>query len=314
MERRARLLVGGNTLDDAAVFRLGPDEAVVSTVDLFTPVVDDPRAYGRIAAANSLSDVYAMGGKPLLALNIACFSPEAVPNSVVREILLGGEEKVREAGVALGGGHSVEDKELKYGMCVTGIVRPDRVVRNSGARVGDAIILTKPLGIGLMTTGLKQGLLDMQSLRKVTRVMEELNAGASGVMLRTGATSCTDVTGYGLLGHALEMARAGRVDMEIEFDSVPVMPEAYDMLRAEAVAGGLWTNKQYVTPSMSVEGVADEEINILCDPQTSGGFLMTVPPSSANKAVRMLHKAGAGASSIVGKVLAKGEGRIIVKR
>ena len=314
MERRARLLVGGNTLDDAAVFRLGPDEAVVSTVDLFTPVVDDPRAYGRIAAANSLSDVYAMGGKPLLALNIACFSPEAVPNSVVREILLGGEEKVREAGVALGGGHSVEDKELKYGMCVTGIVRPDRVVRNSGARVGDAIILTKPLGIGLMTTGLKHGLLDMQSLRKVTRVMEELNAGASGVMLRTGATSCTDVTGYGLLGHALEMARAGRVDMEIEFDSVPVMPEAYDMLRAEAVAGGLWTNKQYVTPSMSVEGVTDEEINILCDPQTSGGLLMTVPPSSANKAVRMLHKAGAGASSIVGKVLAKGEGRIIVKR
>jgi len=308
------LLVGGNTLDDAAVFRLGADEAIVSTVDIFTPVVDDPRAYGRIAAANSLSDIYAMGGRPILALNIACFSPEAVPNSVVREILLGGEEKVREAGVALGGGHSVEDKELKYGMCVTGIVRPDRVLRNSGARIGDAIILTKPLGIGLMTTGLKFGLLRGPAVRKVTRVMEELNAGAARVMIRVGATSCTDISGYGLLGHALEMARAGKVEMEIYYDSVPVMTEAYDMLRAEAVAGGLWTNKHYVAPCISMEGVTDEEINILCDPQTSGGLLMTAPPSRADKAVRMLRRAGAGHSRVVGKVLAKGEGRIIVKR
>jgi selenide,water dikinase len=314
MGRSARLLVGGNTLDDAAVFRLGPDEAIVSTVDVFTPVVDAPRSYGRIAAANSLSDIYAMGGRPVLALNIACFSPEAVPNSVMREILLGGEEKVREAGVALGGGHSVEDKELKYGMCVTGIVRPDRVVRNSGARVGDAIILTKPLGIGLMTTGLKLGLLTGSAVRKVTRVMEELNAAAARVMVRVGASSCTDITGYGLLGHALEMARAGKVEMEIRFDSVPVMPEAYDMLRAEAVAGGLWSNKHYVGPSISVEGVTDDEINVLCDPQTSGGLLMTVPSENVEKAVRMLRKAGVKEPCIVGKVLAKGEGRIIVKR
>lgn len=199
-------------------------------------------------------------------------------------------------------------------MCVTGTVRPDSVVRNSGARVGDAIILTKPLGIGLMTTGLRLGLLGKPGVRKVTRVMEELNAGAAGVMVRVGATACTDITGYGLLGHALEMARAGRVKMEIDFDSLPVMSEAYDMLRAEAVAGGLWTNKQYVAPSMSVEGVTDEEINVLCDPQTSGGLLMAVPSSNAEKAVRMLHKAGAVNSAVVGKVFARGEGRIIVKR
>ena len=311
---RARLLVGGNTLDDAAVFRLRPDEAIVSTVDLFTPVVDDPRAYGRIAAANSLSDVYAMGGKPILALNITCFSPEAIPKAVIHEILLGGEEKAREAGVVIGGGHSIEDKELKYGMCVTGTVRPDGVVRNSGARVGDAIILTKPLGIGLMTTGLKFGLLGKAGVRKVTRVMEELNAGAAGVMVRVGATACTDISGYGLLGHALEMAKAGKVEMEFDFDSLPVMSEAYDMLRAEAVAGGLWTTKQYVAPNISVEGVTDEEINVLCDPQTSGGLLMAVPSRNAARAVRMLHKAGAGHSGVVGKVFAKGEGRIIVKR
>jgi selenide,water dikinase len=306
--------VGGNTLDDAAVFRLGPDRALVSTVDLFTPVVDDPRAYGRIAAANALSDVYAMGGKPVLALNIVCFSPEAIPNTVIREILLGGQEKAKEAGVVIGGGHSIEDKELKYGMCVTGIVRPKGVVRNSGAKVGDAIILTKPLGIGLMTTGLKFGLLGRPAVRKVTRVMEELNARAAEVMVRSGATACTDITGYGLVGHALEMARAAGVDIELCFGSIPVMPEAYDMLRAEAVAGGLWTNKQFVSSSVSWEGVTDEEINILCDPQTSGGLLISVPTSKADSTVRRLHAAGVRHAGVVGKVLAKGRGRIIVKR
>jgi selenide,water dikinase len=176
------------------------------------------------------------------------------------------------------------------------------------------MILTKPLGIGLMTTGLKFGVLGKRAIRKVTRVMEELNAAAAGVMLRVGATACTDITGYGLLGHALEMARAGKVEMEIEFDSVPVMSEAYDMYRAEAVAGGLWTNKQYVSPRVSVGGLTDEEIGILCDPQTSGGILMTVPAAKADEAVRMLHKAGARHSNVIGKVLAKGEGRIIVRK
>jgi selenide,water dikinase len=165
-------MVGGNTLDDAAVFRLGRGEAVMSTVDFFTPVVDDPLSYGRIAAANSLSDIYAMGGKPILALNVICYSEEVVPRPMVRAILRGGQEKTGEAGVAIGGGHSIEDRELKYGLCVTGIVRTDRVIRNSGARPGDALVLTKPLGIGLMTTGLKHGLLKPAALKKATRVME----------------------------------------------------------------------------------------------------------------------------------------------
>jgi selenide,water dikinase len=285
----------------------------VATVDLFTPVVDDPRAYGRIAAANSLSDIYAMGGVPFLALNITCFSPEALPNSVVHEILLGGEEKAREAGVVIGGGHSIEDKELKYGLCVIGTVKPDAVVRNSGARVGDIMILTKPLGIGLMTTGLKHGLLGKSAIRKVTAVMEELNAPAGRVMARVGATACTDITGYGFLGHALEMARAAKVVMEFDFQSLPVMPEAYDMLRAEAVAGGLWANKRHVVSALVTDGVTDEEINVLCDPQTSGGLLIALPHAQAERGLRLLRKAGCRDSNVVGKVLAKGEGRIIVK-
>jgi selenide,water dikinase len=168
LKKRSRLLVGGNTLDDAAVYRLEGDLALVSTVDLFTPVVDDPRSYGRIAAANALSDVYAMGGKPVLALNVLCFSEETVSNSIANLILRGGQEKLDEAGVMMGGGHSIEDKELKYGLCVSGVVRRDHVVRNSGSRVGDAIVLTKPLGIGLMTTGIKYGLLKRPAIRKVT--------------------------------------------------------------------------------------------------------------------------------------------------
>jgi selenide,water dikinase len=307
------LLVGGNTLDDAAVYRFGRDQAIVATVDLFTPVVDEPRAYGRIAAANSLSDVYAMGGRPLLALNILCFSPQAIPNSIVHEILLGGQEKALEAHVLIGGGHSIDDRELKYGLCVIGSVRTDAVIRNSGARPGDDIILTKPLGIGLMTTGLKHGLLGKAAIRKVTAVMEELNAAAAGVMAKAGVTACTDITGYGFLGHALEMARGSKVEMEFDFRSIPVMPEAYEMLRAEAVAGGLWANRQYVSSALVTDGVCDDEVNILCDPQTSGGLLISVPHAESRRTVRLLLRAGCKRARIVGKVLAKGKGRIIVK-
>jgi selenide,water dikinase len=305
--------VGENTLDDAAVYRLGPRLAVVSTVDLFTPVVDSPRSYGRIAASNALSDVYAMGGKPILALNIICFSEEVVSRRTVREILRGGHEKAREAGVVIGGGHSIEDKELKYGLCVTGIVRPDRILRNSGARVGDAIILTKPLGIGLMTTGLKLGLLPRPAIRRVTQVMEELNSAPSEIMFNLGANSCTDITGFGLLGHATEIAKASEVVMELEFSRIPVMPEAYDMLKAEAVAGGLWMNKRFVQHHITVRGVSDEDVNILCDPQTSGGLFITLPARKADEMLRALRQARIKHARRIGKVLAKGNGRIIVR-
>ena len=305
--------MGSNTLDDAAVYRLDHELALVSTVDFFTPVVDSPIAFGRISAANAMSDVYAMGGEPILALNILCFSEETVPAAVVRQILKGGEEKVREAGAFLGGGHSIKDAELKFGLCVTGIVRPERVVRNSGARVGDVLILTKPLGIGLMTTGLKFGLLKPPAIRKVTRVMEELNSEASKAMMRAGANSCTDITGFGLLGHALEVAEASKVTLEIELGKLPIMPEAYDMLKAEAIPGGLWTNKEFVRPKVTLKGVAESEINVLCDPQTSGGLLISVPARTSDKLMSMLRRAHISAARPVGKVLAKGDGHIIVK-
>jgi selenide,water dikinase len=306
--------VGSNTLDDAAVFRLGPDLALVSTVDFFTPVVDSPIAFGRISAANALSDVYAMGARPILALNLLCFSDEIAPPAVARQILKGGEEKVREAGAFLGGGHSVQDKELKYGLCVTGVVRPDRVVRNSGARVGDVLVLTKPLGIGLMTTGMKFGLLKGSATRNVIGVMEELNRAASEVMVRVVANACTDITGFGLLGHALEMAKASGVVLEINFAALPVMGEAYDMLKAEAIPGGLWANKTHVRPSVTVEGVADRDINVLCDPQTSGGLLISVPRARADRLLAGLHRAGIEVARPIGKVLAKGSGHIIVRQ
>jgi len=307
-------LVGSNTLDDAAVYRLGPQLALVSTVDFFTPVVDDPRAFGRISAANAMSDIYAMGGRPILALNLLCFSDEKVPAGVVRRILRGGEEKIREAGAYLGGGHSVQDQELKYGMCVTGIVRPDRVVRNSGARVGDTLVLTKPLGIGLMTTGMKFGLLKPGAVRKVTRVMEQLNARASEAMMQVGASSCTDITGFGLLGHTLEVAEASGVTIEIDFPQLVVMPEAYEMLEAEAIPGGLWANKTYVRNRITVKGIADSELNVLCDPQTSGGLLVSVAPARARKLLDLLLRAGIKEARPVGKVLAKSHGHIIVRK
>lgn len=307
-------MVGTNTLDDAAVFRLTPDLALVSTVDFFTPVVDNPRAFGRIAAANAMSDVYAMGAEPLLALNLLGFSEEAIPARVIREILLGGEEKVREAGAWLGGGHSVQDSELKYGLCVTGIVRPDRVVRNSGARAGDVLVITKPLGVGLMTTGMKFGLLGKSAISKVTRVMEALNGPASRAMMRAGASSCTDITGFGFLGHALEMAEASGVAMEIDFAQMPVMPEAYRMLEAEAAPGGLWSNKDFVRPKVTCRGLDDAELNILCDPQTSGGLLISVPAAKAERLLGLLARSGVAGARAVGKVLAKGRGHILVRK
>lgn len=306
--------MGTNTLDDAAVFRLAPDLALVSTVDFFTPVVDNPRAFGRIAAANAMSDIYAMGAEPLLALNLLGFSEETIPARVIREILVGGEEKVREAGAWLGGGHSIQDPELKYGLCVTGIVRPDRVVRNSGARAGDVLVLTKPLGVGLMTTGMKFGLLGQAGIRKVTRVMEALNRPASRAMMRVGASSCTDITGFGFLGHALEMAEASGVVMEIDFTRMPVMPEAYRMLEAEAVPGGLWSNKDFVRPKVTCRGVTDAELNVLCDPQTSGGLLIGVAAAKADRLVGLLARSGVTGARPVGKVLAKGRGHIVIRK
>ena len=207
----------------------------------------------------------------------------------------------------------MEDKELKYGLCVSGIVRRDRIVKNSGSRVGDAIVLTKPLGIGLMTTGIKLGLLKRPGIRKVTRVMEELNAAACRAMTRIGVNACTDITGFGFLGHTSEVAAASKVDMEIEFSRVPVMSEAYGMLKAEAIAGGLWMNKAHVSSKVSTAGLSEDQENILYDPQTSGGLLMTLAESKVGALLRLLRRSGVRHAARIGKVLAKGEGHIVVK-
>jgi selenide,water dikinase len=308
-----RLLAGTNTLDDAAVYRLSADLALLATADFFTPVVDDPRSYGRIAAANSLSDIYAMGGRPFLALNLLCASTEAIPARELREILKGGEEKVVEAGAIVAGGHSVQDKEIKYGLCVLGTVKPREVVFNSGARVGAALVLTKPLGIGLMTTGIKFGDLSRRGMAKVTAVMEELNAKPSQLMVKVGVNACTDVTGFGFLGHLMELANASGVRIQVEAERVPVMPEAYKMIEAKAIPGGLWTNKHYFSPWVSAEGVDPDLLNVMYDPQTSGGLIISLRPDRAEKLVRMLKRAGVGSAAVVGKVLAKGKGSIIVR-
>ncbi len=309
-----RLLVGAESLDDAAVYALGEDDAIVHSVDIFTPVVDEPRSYGRIAAANALSDIYAMGAKPVLAVNVLCFSEEVIPKSVVREILRGGYEKAAEAGVAIGGGHSIEDRELKYGLSVVGIVERNCLITNSNAKPGDLLILTKPLGIGLITTGIKSGVARARTIRKVKSIMEELNLAPSEAMVEYGAHACTDITGFGFLGHAFELAQASGVDLEIDFSSLPVMPEAYEMLKAEAIAGGLWTNKAYVMAHVETVGLSDDEVNIMCDPQTSGGLLISIPKPGAIALLRALKARGMGYAAIVGKVLAKGKGRIIVRK
>lgn len=308
-----RLLAGTNTLDDAAVYKLAPDLGLLATVDFFTPVVDDPRSFGRIAAANSLSDIYAMGGKPFLALNLLCASTEGIPTRELREILKGGEEKVAEAGAIVAGGHSVQDKEVKYGLCVLGTVKPREVVFNSGARVGDVLILTKPLGIGLMTSGIKFGDLSRRAKAKVTAVMEELNAKPSELMVRIGVNACTDVTGFGFLGHLRELADASGVRVEVEAGRVPVMPEAYEMIEAKAIPGGLWTNKHHFSPWVRAEGVDPDLLKILYDPQTSGGLLISLRPDRAERLMRGLKRTGAAHAAVVGKVLAKGKGSIIVR-
>lgn len=292
---------------------MSADLALLATADFFTPVVDDPRSYGRIAAANSLSDIYAMGGRPFLALNLLCASTEAIPARELREILKGGEEKVAEAGAIVAGGHSVQDKEIKYGLCVLGTVKPKEVVFNSGARVGDALVLTKPLGIGLMTTGIKFGDLSRRGMAKVTAVMEELNAKPSELMVKVGVNASTDVTGFGFLGHLMELANASRVRIQVEAERVPVMPEAYKMIEAKAIPGGLWTNKHFFSPWVSAEGVDPDLLNVMYDPQTSGGLIISLRPGRAEKLVRRLKRAGAGSAAVVGKVLAKGKGSIIVR-
>jgi selenide,water dikinase len=277
MTNHPDLLVGPATADDAGVVRVRDDLALIQTVDFFTPIVDDPRTFGRIAAANSLSDVFAMGGTPLTAMNIVCFPRKSLPLEVLRDVLLGGLDVIRQAEALLVGGHSVEDPELKYGLSVTGIVHPDRVVTNARARPGDRLILTKPLGTGVLATAIKAGMATPEALAEAVGWMTTLNRDAAEAMQEVGVHACTDITGFGLLGHALEMASASRVIIELCASLVPLIPGARDLASMGMIPAGSFANRKFCDRAVTVEdGVDPLLVDLLADAQTSGGLLMAV--------------------------------------
>ncbi len=295
-----RLLVGRESFDDAGVFLVAPDLALVQTVDFFPPIVDDPYTFGQIAASNALSDVYAMGGQPLTALSIVAFPTADLPLGVLTDILRGGQDKVHEAGAHIVGGHSVVDSELKYGLAVTGRAHPDFLLTNKNAKVGDLLILTKPIGTGALTTAAKKGLVDDAALEPAIESMLKLNGNASRAALSVNSKCATDITGFGLLGHALHIARGSNVTIEFDSSSIPFLPGAIEAVRAGAVPDGAKRNRAFVEEFVSWDGVSEDVKLLLVDPQTSGGLLVAVSPDRADKFVARVEGA-----AIVGKVVEK---------
>ena len=306
------LLVGPETSDDAGAYRIADNLALLNTVDFFPPIVDDPYTYGQIAAANALSDIYAMGGRPITALNLVAFPREGLALEVLHEILRGGSDTLNEADVALVGGHTVADQEVKYGMAITGLVDPARFIRNGGAQPGDHLILTKPIGVGIITTALKQECADASLVERATTVMRRLNRAAAETMLQYDTHACTDVTGYGLLGHALEMARASGMRLRIEHQKVPHFPEALE-LRARGIRpSGLLSNRSAFSKSVRFDDAVPQVWReLLFDPQTSGGLLIALPGAEAPRLLQQLHESGIEASSI-GHVTERGAGDVFV--
>lgn len=297
------LLVGTNTLDDAGVFRLNDATALVQTVDFFTPIVDNPYWFGRIAAANALSDVYAMGGRPLTVLNIVSFPISKLPHEMLAEILRGGADAVREAGAVIVGGHSIDDTDPKYGMAVTGVCHPDKVWTNAGARAGDALVLTKPLGAGVMTTGIKRGIATDEDIASITEVMAALNRTAAEAAAQYEIHACTDVTGFGLLGHSLEMATASGCRIEILAERVPILPRAAFFVEAGSIPGGTTRNEEHVRPHVTYAPEIPQTMKtLLADSITSGGLLLSVPAEEAGHLVDDLHAAGVQAAAVIGHV------------
>jgi selenide,water dikinase len=295
------VLVGLDTADDAAVYRVSDELAIVSTADFFTPIVDDPYDFGRVAATNALSDVYAMGGTPLLALNLVAWSLEELGGDVLREVLRGGAEVAARAGVAIAGGHSIDDREPKYGLAVTGTVHPDSVIRNSTARAGDELFLTKPVGGGIASTAMKRGTEPPELAQAAVEVMTTLNREAAQRALAAGATAMTDVTGFGLLGHLRELARASAVGAEIEAEAVPAIPGVLALLGSDEppIAGGTRRNRRWVEEVVEwSDGVTEERRWLLCDAMTSGGLLVAAPPGADSPGTRIGRLTGGEAGRI----------------
>ena len=304
----ADLLVGTSTADDAGVFRIAPDLALVQTVDFFTPIVDDAFQFGAIAAANALSDVYAMGGEPKTALNVACFPQSGVPLEVLTDILRGGLAKAEEAGVVVVGGHTVIDEEIKFGMAVTGLVHPDRILRNVGARPGDALVLTKALGTGIVATALKRGAGSPAEHAAAIESMAALNAAAARVLRGFEVHACTDVTGFGLLGHGYEMAHGSGVRLAFVAERLPLLPGARALAAAGHLTGGCKRNRDWLADKVEVAAaVAADLAEIAWDPQTSGGLLAAVPAATAPRLLDAFRAAGVRAATI-GAVEARSSG------
>jgi selenide,water dikinase len=296
------------------VYKLSNELALIQTIDFFTPVVDDPYLFGQIAAANSFSDVYAMGGKPLTAMNVVCFPVKAMDITVLREILKGGLNKIEEAQATLVGGHSIDDSELKYGLSVTGTIHPEHIVANGGAKPGDRLILTKPLGTGIINTAIKSKLASEKSINIATHSMTTLNNTASEIMQSVGVNSCTDITGFGFLGHACEMAQASSVGMVIHASSVPLLYEAEEYARQGMVPAGTHRNRNFrdhqieISPSLS-----PELIDILFDPQTSGGLLIAVAQGRSKELLSRLKEKGIEETTIIGEITSQATGGTVCK-
>jgi selenide,water dikinase len=304
------LLVGMETSDDAGVYRLTPEIALIQTVDFFTPVVNDPYTFGQIAAANALSDVYAMGGRPLTALNIVCYPSKTVPQEVLLAILTGGLDKIHEAGALLVGGHSVDDTELKYGLSVTGVVHPDKVLTNGGARVGDQLILTKPLGTGVIATAMKGRLASPEATAAAIEVMTALNRLPSACLETVTLHAVTDITGFGLLGHALEMAKASHVEITLFAHQVPVLAAAKEYAAMGLVPAGSFANRRFCETHLKVAGGLDPLlVDLFSDAQTNGGLLLAVAPNQAEAFLECLQGHGIHAEAI-GAVTGESPGSI----
>lgn len=309
-----RVLIGMPAGDDAGVYQLDEHTALVQTVDVFTPSVDDPYVFGQIAAANSLSDVYAMGGRPLTALSVIGFPVRTLPDEVLQQILRGGLDKMAEAGVAVIGGHSINDPQIKAGFAVTGLIHPQRIASNAGARPGDRLVLTKPLGTGILSFAAQIGRAPAEGVAAAARSMAALNKRAAELMLEFGAQACTDVTGFGLLGHLAAMAAAGNVDVEILWDDVPLLPGVLQCAADNILPGAVERNKESSGGALAAsEGLEPAALDILFDAQTSGGLLIAIAESAAPGLVTRLHAEGMVDAAVIGRVIGDGSGRIFVR-
>ena len=303
--------MGLETSDDAGVYQLNDEIALIQTADFFTPIVDDPYTFGQIAVANALSDVYAMGGKPLTALNLVAFPIKDLSPSVLKEILLGGLSKMEEAEVALVGGHTVEDPEIKYGLAVTGLIHPKKILTNAKAKVGDKLVLTKPLGTGIIATALKGRMASEEAVRKIVESMVTLNRKASERMRDFGAHACTDITGFSFIGHALEMAIASQVGMVIQSKAIPIFPEAMEYAKLGLIPGGAHSNRQFFSCRVEADpNLSPLLMDIFYDPQTSGGLLISLPSDQAQNLMETLGKEAQIDAWMVGQVVEGPPGKI----